>query len=152
MWLIDQLAEQRIREAQQEGAFDRLPGAGLPLQLEDDSGVPAELRTAYRLLKNAGYLPQELRVRREISELKQLLAAAQDVERRAGYGRRLRYLLTWLGLSQRSSCNLQTEAAYFDRLCAKLDLPHEVSRPAGRAASEGQADGARRPYRGGKLP
>jgi hypothetical protein len=73
MWLIDQLVEQHIREAQEKGELSNLPGEGAPLHLEDDSGVPVELRTAYRLLKNAGYLPPELEMRREALELNDLI-------------------------------------------------------------------------------
>lgn len=74
MWLIDQLVEQHIREAQEKGELSNLPGEGAPLHLEDDSGVPVELRTAYRLLKNAGYLPPELEMRREALELNDLIS------------------------------------------------------------------------------
>ena len=34
---ISIIAEQRIREACERGAFDSLPGAGKPLELEDNS-------------------------------------------------------------------------------------------------------------------
>lgn len=73
MWLIDQLVEQHIREAQKKGELSNLPGEGAPLQLDDDSGVPVELRTAYRLLKNSGYLPPELEMRREALAVNDLL-------------------------------------------------------------------------------
>ncbi|UQY44530.1 DUF1992 domain-containing protein [Mixta hanseatica] len=73
MWLIDQLAEQHIRDAQQKGELEGLPGEGAPLVLDDDSHVPPELRAGYRLLKNAGYLPPELEMRREALELNDLL-------------------------------------------------------------------------------
>lgn len=73
MWLIDQLVEQQIRAAQEKGELSNLPGEGAPLQLEDESGVPPELRTAYRLLKNAGFLPPELEMRREAVQLNDLL-------------------------------------------------------------------------------
>ena len=58
---IDQLAEARIQEAIDRGELRGLPGEGRPLQLDDDSAIPEELRAAYRLLKNAGFLPPELR-------------------------------------------------------------------------------------------
>lgn len=73
MWLIDQLVEQQIRAAQEKGELSNLPGEGAPLQLEDESGVPPELRTAYRLLKNSGFLPPELEMRREAVQLNDLL-------------------------------------------------------------------------------
>lgn len=57
---ISIIAEQRIREACERGAFDSLPGAGKPLELEDNSHIPEDLRMAYKLLKNAGYVPEEV--------------------------------------------------------------------------------------------
>lgn len=83
MWLIDQLVEQHIREAAEKGELSNLPGEGAPLQLEDDSGVPTELRTAYRMLKNAGYLPPELEMRREALELKDLLRSLHPADEHA---------------------------------------------------------------------
>lgn len=80
MWLIDQLAEQHIREAQQKGELEGLPGEGEPLVLDDDSQVPAELRAGYRLLKNAGYLPPELEIRREALELNDLLKGVEPLD------------------------------------------------------------------------
>ena len=52
-------AEARIGEAVARGEFRDLPGAGKPLPEEGLSAVPEELRAAYRVLKNAGYLPPE---------------------------------------------------------------------------------------------
>lgn len=121
MWLIDKLAEQHILEAQARGEFDNLPGAGQPLHFEDDTAVPPELRSAYRLLKNAGYLPPELQLRRQISEAEDLLAMAGSGEERASHSRRLRYLMTRLGLTRCAPGNLRTEQAYYDRLCEKLE-------------------------------
>lgn len=73
MWLVDELAEQHIRAALEKGELSNLPGAGKPLQLDDDSHVPPELRTGYRLLKNAGFLPPELELRREAVEVNDLI-------------------------------------------------------------------------------
>ncbi|WP_048637259.1 DUF1992 domain-containing protein [Brenneria goodwinii] len=73
MWLIDELVERHIAQAREAGAFDNLPGTGRPLVLDDDSAVPPELRTAYRLLKNAGCLPMELEERKEALKLADLL-------------------------------------------------------------------------------
>jgi len=130
MWLIDQLAEQRISEAQSKGAFDDLPGAGQPLRLDDDTAVPPELRTAYRLLKNSGYLPPEIHLRREVAEAEQLLALAEHAGERANQSRRLRYLMTRLDLARLAPANLQTEHAYFERLCEKLEKGSPGSRRA----------------------
>ncbi|WP_145606307.1 DnaJ family domain-containing protein [Yersinia intermedia] len=74
MELIDQWAERYIIDAQQKGELDNLPGSGKPLQLDDDSFVPPELRAGYRLLRNAGYLPVELQDRQEALTIVELLS------------------------------------------------------------------------------
>ena len=73
MFLIQKLAEEKIAAAIERGEFDDLPGQGKPLELDDNSNVPEELRAAYRLLKNAGYLPPEMALRKEIREVDALL-------------------------------------------------------------------------------
>jgi len=60
MLLVDRLVEEKINIALRQGEFDDLPGKGLPLVLEDNSAIPAELRVGDRLLKNAGFLPAAL--------------------------------------------------------------------------------------------
>jgi hypothetical protein len=76
--MFDQLVERRIAEAMEAGAFDDLPGAGRPLDLDDDRLVPEELRVAYRILRNSGFLPPEVGERREAANLRDLLRAACD--------------------------------------------------------------------------
>ncbi|WP_139538941.1 DUF1992 domain-containing protein [Klebsiella spallanzanii] len=78
MWLLDQWAERHILDAQNNGEFDNLPGHGEPLTLDDDSHVPPELRTGYRLLKNAGCLPPELEHRKEAVMLADLLKGVEE--------------------------------------------------------------------------
>lgn len=78
MLLLDALVEQRIADAIAAGEFDDLPGAGRPLDLDDDSLVPEDLRVAYRILKNAGFLPPEIEARHEIAHAAALLRAAAD--------------------------------------------------------------------------
>ena len=80
MSMLHLLAEQRIEEAMRDGAFDDLPGAGKPLELADDRLVPEESRAAYRLLKNAGFVPPELETRREMADLQRLLATVSEDE------------------------------------------------------------------------
>jgi hypothetical protein len=81
MWF--HIVEQRIEEAVRDGVFDDLPGRGRPLQLEDLSLVPDELRAGYILLRTHGYLPAELEARKEWLRLADLLAACVDADERA---------------------------------------------------------------------
>jgi hypothetical protein len=78
MLLLDALVEQRIAAARDAGELDDLPGAGKPLDLDDDRLVPEELRVAYRILKNAGFVPPEIDARREIRSVDELLRHAID--------------------------------------------------------------------------
>ena len=99
MLLIDKLAEQKITEAIQRGELDNLPGKGKPLQLDDDAMVPEELRAGFRLLKNAGYLPPGLQLRREIESVESLIVQARCSEERMNLSKKLRYLLIQLSIA-----------------------------------------------------
>lgn len=70
---VQVLVEERIRQAREEGLFDDLPGKGKPLKLDDDSMVAPHLRASYRILRNAGILPPQMELRREIGHLRELL-------------------------------------------------------------------------------
>jgi hypothetical protein len=70
------IAEGRIREAMARGEFDDLPGRGARVRLDDLSRVPAELRLAYKVLKNSGLVPQEVELRREIYRLDASIASS----------------------------------------------------------------------------
>jgi len=117
---IERIAEQRIREAQERGEFDNLPGAGKPLDLEDDADVPAELRTAYRILKNSGFLPPEIELRRDIANVEQLLTRALTNEDRELANQRLEFLLVKLAASRGGARDAGVEAAYYAQLAERL--------------------------------
>lgn len=116
--MIDAIAEQRIREAAQRGDFDDLPGAGKPLDLGDDLLVPEELRMAYRVLKNAGFVPPEVQTLNEIGALERLIQSLDEGEQRSMATRKLRLLRMRLDSTRGS--NLQLEAAYYDQLARHL--------------------------------
>jgi hypothetical protein len=117
---IDQLAEQRLQEAVQQGEFDDLPGSGRPLELDDDSLVPEELRVAYRLMKNAGYLPPQLQLGKELVEAEQLLSHVDDADARDSAQRRLRCLQLRLDLARGERIDFAVEREYRDRLLRRL--------------------------------
>ncbi|MDZ7374772.1 MAG: DUF1992 domain-containing protein [candidate division KSB1 bacterium] len=68
MQAIEWIAEQRIREAIEQGKLDNLPGSGKPIRLEVDSHLPPELRLAYTILRNAGFVPPIIELRRRIED------------------------------------------------------------------------------------
>ncbi len=89
MGFIESLAEEKIQQGLRDGAFDNLPGKGRPLEMERLSSVPADLRIGYKVLKNAGYLPQELQLHKEIVTLGDLLRCCTDDGERKQLTRRL---------------------------------------------------------------
>jgi hypothetical protein len=93
---FDGLVEQRIRTAMADGVFDDLPGKGRPLVLDDDSLVPEDMRLAHRVLKNAGYLPEQLQLLSEIAAIHGMLVQALDGEDRRLADKRLALLRTRL--------------------------------------------------------
>ncbi len=92
MIVLDLLAEQRIREAQVRGAFDALPGAGRPLDLDEPPLVPDDVRMANRILKNAGFVPPEVELRRELHAASRSVAEARDDTARVAALRKLHAL------------------------------------------------------------
>lgn len=118
MNLLDQIAEKRIAEAIECGVLDDLPGAGEPLALDDDDMVPESLRPAYRILKNAGYLPQEVSIRAEIRDVESLIGRLQEGEQRAAAAKRLSLLRARLG-GERCS-NLAVQDEYYCAVAEKL--------------------------------
>jgi Domain of unknown function (DUF1992) len=121
--ILDQILERRIAEAIERGEFEGLPGAGRPLELDDDRPVPEELRVAYRLLKNAGYVPDEIRLFAEIRSAEQLLMQASAKEERVAATARLRVLLERMGSGR--AVTMQVQSQYFEQLVERLSLGSE---------------------------
>jgi len=120
MLLVDSLAEEHIRAASRRGEFDELPGQGQPLNLEDDSAVPAELRVGYRILKNSGCLPPELTLRKEIGAVESLLDLAELGAEQKAIRRRLCLLQARLAMHGHEGNLLLREQAYRDKMIAKI--------------------------------
>lgn len=83
MHFMASIADEKIREAIRKGEFDDLPGFGKPLPPDDMAGVPEELRMGFQMLKNAGMIPEEMQLRKEMVTLEDLLAVCRDESERA---------------------------------------------------------------------
>lgn len=121
MFLFDEIAEARIAEAIKRGDLDDLPGAGQPLKLDDDRHIPEELRAAYRIMKNAGCIPPELELRREISQVEQLLSGVEEAAEKNRIMKKLNYLMAKLSFYRGTDTNLRLEAEYYDKLRRNLE-------------------------------
>lgn len=71
------LVERQILKAEAEGQFDNLPGAGKPLPPRAAGGDSIE-EAGFRIMAEAGAVPEEIGLRREIAAQKAQLAALAD--------------------------------------------------------------------------
>ena len=86
---FDKLVESIIREAQERGDFDNLPGKGKPIDLTAYFDTPEDVRMAYSILKNAGMKSREVELLKEIADLKQILPALLDEKKKKEIGREI---------------------------------------------------------------
>jgi len=117
---LHRIAEQRILEAQREGAFDNLPGKGKPLKLEDLSWVPEDLRIGYHVLKNAHVLPPEVELLKDIHTLEDLLKYIEDEDERRSLAKSIQWKMIHLDMLKRRSLDLNAVRSYSRKLVAKF--------------------------------
>jgi hypothetical protein len=115
------LAENRIQMAMEAGDFDDLTGKGHPLNLEEDSHIPPELRMVYKILKNADCLPPELELRKEVVHLQDLVAAMPDEAEKLKQMGRLNFLVMKLNMMRPVSPHLLEHDLYTPKVLERLE-------------------------------
>jgi hypothetical protein len=76
------IAERKIREAMDEGAFDRLEGMGQPISLEENPYEDPAQRMAHRLLRNNGFAPAWILESKDLdADIRWLQGAAHRLDR-----------------------------------------------------------------------
>ena len=74
--------DKQIEEWLAQQGPENLPGKGKPLDLDEYFRCPEDLRIGYSLLKNAGYVPEEVEQLRQINQLiDELQKCADPVDR-----------------------------------------------------------------------
>jgi len=116
---FDKVVEERILTAQKNGAFDNLSGSGMPLKFENGC-VPAELRLAYKILKNADCLPPEIELKNQIQRTEDLLAGMQDTSEKYRVLKKLNFLIMKLNTLRNTSINLEMPQQYSDKLADRF--------------------------------
>ncbi|EST11455.1 DnaJ family domain-containing protein [Sporolactobacillus laevolacticus] len=124
MGIIEIMAEEKIKACLKSGVFDNLPGKGKPLVLEDLSAVPKELRAGYKMLKNAGMLPEELQLRKDIVTLNDLLRCCEDDKERERLSKQLRLKRLKFNqiMEKRSIAHTSVFQSYRSRIFNRLHL------------------------------
>jgi hypothetical protein len=117
---FQRIAEQRILEAQRAGAFDDLPGKGKPLELEDLTWVPEDLRVGYKVLKNAHVLPPEAELLKDIHTLEDLLKHVEEEGARRALAKSIQWKLIHLDMIKRRATPVSSVRAYGRKLIRKF--------------------------------
>ena len=120
MLILDQLADQRINEAIENGELEELPGQGQPLVLEDLSHVPEELRMAFKIMKNAGIKPTALELRKEIFQLQQSLLDEVNTESSTRTLKKIQLLMIKLDMNYQYNSSIALQQAYQDKLISRF--------------------------------
>ena len=84
---MERLAEERIREAMEQGEFDNLRGVGKPLRRIDDD-LAGDDRLGLHVLRENGFLPEWLELRKQVADMRPKVNAAfeewRDLRRYVG--------------------------------------------------------------------
>jgi hypothetical protein len=114
------IAEQRIREALENGEFDNLRGQGKPIIFEDETWIPEDLRMAYRFLKNAGCIPPDLEARNEVVNLFSVMSTLDDDKERLKKIRELNFKLLKLNMTRKKPLNFEDFPEYEGKCIDRL--------------------------------
>lgn len=120
MHIFEKLAEDKIIAAMQRGEFRNLPGAGKPLPADDLANVPEEMRMAYKVLKNAGIVPPEIELRREISSLEMHTSQCSDRGEKRRNLRKLHCLYMRLDMAGGRMSSLALQDDYYRKVLQRL--------------------------------
>jgi hypothetical protein len=117
------IAERKIEEFfQRDGGPDLSHWRNKPMPVEDLSNVPADLRMAYKVLKNAGYVPEEVAIHREIVRTEDLLAHCRDEQVKLRQLKKLSLLKCKLEARLGRPLRIDGESAYFDRVVDRVTV------------------------------
>lgn len=117
---FEKIVEERIQKAQREGVFKNLPGAGKPIQFED-ANIPEDLRIAYKILKNANFLPPEIELRKQIQKTEDMLSGMKDIQERYKTIKKLNYMIFKLNSIRNTTVELDMPQYYLEKISNTLE-------------------------------
>ncbi|MCP4351056.1 MAG: DUF1992 domain-containing protein [Desulfobacterales bacterium] len=118
---FDKIVEERIQKAIRQGDLDNLDGHGKPLVFEDDSNIAEELRLAYKILKNADFIPPEIELRKEIRQTEELLADMPDTAEKYRTMKKLNFLIMKLNSMRDTPVSLEMPQRYMERMTDRFE-------------------------------
>jgi hypothetical protein len=130
---LARIAEQKILQAMEEGSLTSEKWKNKPLPLDDDHFVPDDLKMAYKILKNSGYLPPEIEERKEIKKLEDLIARTEDENVRLRQMKKLNVLLMKLDTKRSTPANLAAQDDYYRKVVERITLNADRKKENGPA-------------------
>lgn len=118
---LQQLAEQRIAKAIEDGTLKIDGWKNKPLPLDDDSFVPDDLKMAYKILKNSGYVPPEVETRKEIQKLEDLILKTEDSHQRVKQMKKLDLLMRKIDSQRSRPSSIEHDDVYYRKIVEKID-------------------------------
>ena len=119
---INIIAERRIEEAIKEGKLNNLTYKNKPLPDDNTQFIPDDLKMAYKMLKNSGYLPPEIETRKEIHRLEELIAESEDEYTRVKQIRKLNVLKMKLDSQRNRPSTLNGDPEYYRLITERLTV------------------------------
>jgi len=116
------IAEQRIKEAAENGELDDYEGKGKPLVHNDDPLMPPELRMAYKILKNSGFMPPEAQDLKEVHSIMELLDTCSDEQVRYRQMNKVQVLLARINRGRRYPVRLEELQEYYRKTVERVTV------------------------------
>lgn len=121
MKILAELAERAIVDAQQRGEFEALEGQGRPLPDQCDPFMPESLRMAYKILRNGGYVPEEIQAQREIRSLIECLERETEESRKMRQIQKVQLCIAKAKLRHGGLLQEENEQ-YFQKVVSRITL------------------------------
>lgn len=122
------IAEQKIAQAMQERDLNSPKWKNKPLPLEDDRFVPDDLKMAYKILKNSGYLPPEIEDRKEVKRIEDLIAATEDEHERLKQMKKLSVLMMKIDAKRSFSSSISEQQDYYQKVVERISLHSKTNK------------------------
>ena len=120
------LAEQKILQAMEERDLSDNSFKYKPLPLEDDSFVPAELKIAYKILKNSGFLPPEVEERKEIKRIEDLITSTEDEHERLRQMKKLELLMMKIDAKRSFTTSINSQHEYYRNVVERITVKSKI--------------------------
>lgn len=119
------IAERKIAKAIRDGTLNIEGWKGRPLPMEDDHLVPEDLKMAYKILKNSGFLPPEIEAKKEIHKLEEMIAQTEDEHVRIKQIKKLDFLLIKLNSQRNRPIIMEQDGKYQRKVVEKITVKRQ---------------------------